>query len=69
MVVIQLGITMREYILTKKDRQTIKVYLEKDLKLNGFGVLRIRVKRAIPILEKDIELLRKFIQKLKENEE
>ena len=59
---------MREYIFTEKDRQIIQVYLEKDLKLNGFGVLIIRVKRAIPTLEKDIELLKNFIKKLKENE-
>lgn len=60
---------MREYILTEKDRQTIQVYVEKGLKLNGFGVLRIRVRRAIPTIEKDMKLLRNFIKKLKDNDE
>ena len=56
---------MREYILTEKDRKTIQFYLEQGLKLNGFGVLRIRVRRAMPRLEEDMELLRRFNEKLK----
>ena len=56
---------MREYILTEKDEKTIQIYLDQGLKLNGFGVLRIRVRRAMPRLEEDIELLRRFREKLK----
>jgi len=56
---------MRNYVLTDKDRKTIKVYLDEGYKLNGFGVLQIRVREAMPQLEEDFKLLRQFQDKLK----
>ena len=58
---------MRMYILTKYERKIIEAYLEKDLNLNGFNVLKLRVDRAVPTLKKDLELLEKFQKKFELN--
>jgi len=55
------------YILTKYERKIIEAYLEKDLNLNGFNVLKLRVDRAVPTLKKDLELLEKFQKKFELN--
>lgn len=55
---------MRTYILSENERKIIKTYLETGLNLNGFNVLRLRIKRSLPQLEEDLKLIKKFIEKL-----
>jgi len=46
------------YILTEKEREILKTFVETGLKLNGFSVLTIRLRRASKRLMEDIELIR-----------
>jgi hypothetical protein len=55
---------MREYILTEKERKIVKMYLKEGYDLNGFNVLKIRIKRAIPLLKEDFELINSFMERL-----
>ena len=55
---------MRAYILSRNERKIIETYLETELNLNGFNVLRLRIKRALPQLEEELILIRKFLKKL-----
>jgi len=55
---------MREYILTEREREILKTFIETGLKLNGFSVLIIRLKRANKRLMDDIELIRAALEKL-----
>ena len=54
-------VKMREYILTENDRKLIKSVLE-GAPLNGFRVLKYYAKRALPQLEEDLELVKKFLE-------
>ena len=54
---------MREYILTKKERECALALIEKGLKLNGFRMLKSRAIKALPRLEEDLELIKKFLEK------
>ena len=54
---------MRTYALTENERQILQKYLESDLKLNGFSVLMLRLKRAKPELEKDLKLIKDVLEK------
>jgi len=64
MVVIKWESTMREYILTSHEREIVETFLETGLHLNGFAVLKIRAKRALPRLEEDLRLLKRFLEKV-----
>jgi len=55
--------SMREYILTDKERKIIEQYLDTGLKLNGWNTLMWRLKRILPRLEVDLELLQRFKEK------
>ena len=57
---------MREYILTEREREILKTFIETGLKLNGFSVLIIRLKRANKRLMDDIELIRAALEKLEQ---
>ena len=52
---------MREYILTEREREIARKYLE-GTPLDGFRVLKFYAKRAIPQLKKDLALLEKFLE-------
>lgn len=53
---------MREYILTKKEREIIETYKKRKAKLEGFSQLKTRTKQLLPTLKKDIEMLESLIE-------
>jgi hypothetical protein len=55
---------MRTYILTEKEREILKVFVESKSQLNGFSVLMLRLKRSKDQLAQDIELIEKALQKV-----
>ena len=55
---------MRTYILSGNERKIIETFIERGLNLNGFNVLRLRIKRAYPQLEDDLNLMKRFLEKL-----
>lgn len=57
---------MREYILTQREREILTTFIETGVKLNGFSVLAIRLKRANKKLLEDMELIRAFLKKLEQ---
>jgi hypothetical protein len=60
---------MRAYILTKRERKILEAYVEKNIRLDGFSVLSLRLKRANSTILADAELVEKTLEKLnKENE-
>jgi len=57
---------MRTYILSPHERKIIETFMETGLNLNGFNVLRLRIKRALPRLEEDLNLIKEFIEKFED---
>lgn len=57
-------ISMREYILTQREREILKTFVETGVKLNGFSVLAIRLKRANKKLSDDMKLIKASLEKL-----
>lgn len=57
-------ISMREYILTPREREILKTFVETGIKLNGFSVLAIRLKRASKKLLDDMDLIKASLKKL-----
>lgn len=55
---------MREYVLTERERKILEAFLERGVKLDGFSVLAIRLKRANKKLTKDLELIKAALKKL-----
>ncbi len=55
---------VREYILTKRERELLQRFLEKGEKLNGFASLIYYLKRGHRQLEEDLKLINKTLQKL-----
>jgi hypothetical protein len=55
---------VREYVLTEKERKILEVFLEGGVKLDGFSVLVIRLKRANKKLTKDLGLIKAALRKL-----
>ena len=55
---------MREYVLTERERKILEVFLEEGVKLDGFSVVVIRLKRANKKLTKDLELIKAALKKL-----
>jgi len=51
---------MREYILTEKEREVIRKYLNDKIPNNYFHVLHHRAKKSLATLKSDIELLEKL---------
>ena len=60
---------MREYILTQRERKIVETFIESGIKLNGFSVLSIRLKRANERLTEDLKLINAALNKLKANRE
>lgn len=59
-----LAISMREYILTQRERKILETFIESGIKLNGFSVSAIRLKRAAERLMEDIKLISATLEKL-----
>jgi len=57
---------VREYILTKREREILQRYLEKGEKLNGFSSLIYYMKRGKKTLEADLKLINDVLQKVGE---
>jgi hypothetical protein len=57
---------MREYILTQREREILKTYLKKGIKLNGFSVLILRLRRSSKVLMEDLELIKSALEKIEE---
>jgi len=55
---------VREYVLTERERKILEVFLEEGVKLDGFSVVVIRLKRANKKLTKDLELIKAALKKL-----
>jgi hypothetical protein len=58
---------MREYLLTQKEKQIIKHYLENGEKLEGFRMLLSRCKKTEAI-NKDLELVKQFLAKVEQTQ-
>jgi len=57
-------ISVREYVLTQRERKILEDFIESGIKLNGFSVLVIRLKRANKRLMTDMKLIRTTLEKL-----
>jgi hypothetical protein len=57
-------VSVREYILTSRERKILETFVENDVKLDGFSVLAIRLKRASRKLVDDLELIKAALKKL-----
>jgi len=57
-------ISMREYVLTSRERRILEAFIESGMKLNGFSVLAIRLKRARKRLIEDMMLITATLEKL-----
>jgi len=60
---------MRNYIFTEREREIVEAYLKRKLKLDGFQVLAVRVRKNAKKLMSDMELLKKIMEKLEEPSE
>jgi len=54
---------MRLYILSPKEKRTIKRYLETGECLDGFSVLLHRCKYNLPQIKEDLGLIEQLLQK------
>jgi len=57
-------ISVREYVLTSRERKILEAFIESGVKLDGFSVLAIRLKRASRRLMEDLELIKAALNKL-----
>jgi hypothetical protein len=62
MAVTRQAIAMRQYILTKKEREEIKRFLKNRESTNLIKVLKFRATRHIEGLREDLKLLEEFVQ-------
>jgi len=53
---------MRTAILSDKERQIIQQYLENKIRLDGFTVLHYRIKRFLPKIREDLDLISKLLE-------
>lgn len=56
---------MRAYILTKREQKILVAYVEKNIRLDGFSVLSLRLKRASSKILADVELVKLALEKMK----
>ena len=55
---------MHKELLSDKERQMLKLFLETGEKGEGFRMLKLRIKRNYPCINQDFELIRKVMDKL-----
>ena len=62
-------VSLRSYLLTQRERKILKMYVEENVKLDGFSVLALRLKRwkREPVLN-DLELMEKALEKFESEE-
>lgn len=53
---------MRTYILTEHEKEILQRFLNEGLKLNGFAVLRGRLKNYFDVLKRDMDLIEKVLE-------
>lgn len=54
---------MREYVLTEKEREIIRAYLDSGVRLEGFRTLLTRC-RHMEAIKTDLELIQQFLKKV-----
>jgi len=60
---------MRGYVLTERERKILKTYVEENVKLDGFSVLALRLKRWEKKLTlEDLELMENALKKFESEE-
>jgi hypothetical protein len=57
---------LREYILTAKDKEIIRIWFEEGKKVFGFNQLLNRARKHFPRLEEDLQQLEIFVRSFKE---
>lgn len=57
-------VSMREYILTERERKILETFIKQGIKLDGFSVLALRLERSNKKLIEDIELIKAALKKL-----
>ena len=58
-----LGETMHKAILSDRERMIIRNFLENSKKLQGFRMLKVRIKRNHRRIVEDFELIQKVFEK------
>jgi len=58
-------VSVRGYILTERERKILQAYVKEGVKLDGFSVLSLRLKRASATILADVELVNETLRKLK----
>jgi hypothetical protein len=58
-------VLVRGYILTERERKILQAYVKEGVKLDGFSVLSLRLKRASTTILADLELVNETLRKLK----
>ena len=53
---------VREYILTDVEREAITRFLKDGKGSNPIRVLRYRAKKFLPVIEKEVDLLKKLLE-------
>jgi hypothetical protein len=53
---------LREYILTAKDKEIIRVWFEEGKKVTGFYPLLDRARKHVPRLNEDLQQLETFVR-------
>jgi hypothetical protein len=53
---------VRAYILTEHERTVLQRYIETGEKLNGYAVLTHLLRKALPQVEKDLELVKRALE-------
>jgi len=54
---------MRAYIFTEEEKRTLREWLEKGLRLNGFQVLMHRIRKNAQRIREDYKLLEEVLEK------
>jgi len=57
-------ISVRQYILTQRERKILEAFIESNSKLDGFSILVIRLKRASKRIMNDVALIKGALEKL-----
>jgi len=58
-------VLVRGYILTERERKILQAYVKEGVKLDGFSVLSLRLKRASATILADVELVNETLRKFK----
>jgi len=57
---------MRAYILTENERDIIRYFLEQGIEVKGIGMLQHRIKKNLPTINEDLEMIQYFKKKSEE---